>query len=109
MRFSSPVARPSRAARGLRLDAGTNMAHWHVTRLAKIACGRCMKSRAWFNPRGVKPAMSNFSVSHRGEPLQQRHQPTRHFVSEPYRFYARSIRAYALCAWMDSKFSMSTL
>ena len=53
-----------------------DVAHWRDTRLAKIACGRCMNSRAWFNPRGVKPEMSNFSVPHRGEPLHQRRQPT---------------------------------
>ena len=38
--------------------------------------GRCMSSRGRFNPRGVKREISNFNVRHRGEPIQQRRQPT---------------------------------
>jgi hypothetical protein len=52
------------------------LAAWRDALLADIARARCVSSRGRFNPRGVKRKMSNFNVRHRGELLNQRHQPT---------------------------------
>ena len=68
-----------------------------------------MSGLALFNPRGVKPEMRNLSISIEASCYTSGISQPRHFVSEQCCFYPRSIRAYALCAWMDSKFSMSTL
>jgi len=52
------------------------LAQWRDALLADIARARCVSSRGRFNPRGVKRKISNFNVRHRGELLNQRHQPT---------------------------------
>jgi len=43
--------------------------------LDEIAGGKCTRSRGRLNPRGVKRKMSNFNVRHRGELLNQKHEP----------------------------------
>ncbi len=48
---------------------------WRDALLDEIARGRCVSSRGRFNTRGVKRKMSNFNVRHRGDLLNQRHQP----------------------------------
>ena len=74
----------SERCRKLRPYPPERLTAWRDALLDEIGQGRCVSSRGKLNPRGVKRKMSNYNVRHRGEKLNQRHEPTPEFLNEQY-------------------------